>query len=530
MVMILFGLAILFSFVVAYLSARTWPVIHVLLVAGVFLASMVFVVLASATLKTQAVWRDRYNRLDQQLKAELDKTQRMLHGDPGATQLATDSILGLRGAIERATLDRGRVWRNVKPAGLRDNQITLDMGQFGDTYSAQVGSEEAEEDVAPQPQPAAPGPASRHGITQNMMVYIFEESAVRELGEGAQGEVRLGALFPSSDLPQRDTQGRCRLPSAYVGQFQVTAVAENSVTVMPTLPLDQDQVERIRQAGGKSWTLYEIMPIDCHEAFAGFSAEQVKAMLPRDVAGILEKDGRDQRDQRDQRDKYEELIDQYVRDGTPAQQGDMEERTWTGVKFTKPYSVDVDVEGDAAGAPRMVDRNFDAGGLAISPLLRQGSPTQFAPGDTALVDSQTARRLIQQELCEPDGEASIYRRPLRDYEYFYHALALRLEELDDERALVKRQTQAVSDAHQKADRQIQARQDEKQKLQEDLRLFLKDAAEVRKVLAALEAQYETRRQRLSQLYRENKRLAAELASLENQLHLLNGGNGDGILP
>ncbi len=522
--MILFGLAILFSFVVAYLSARTWHVTHVLLVAGVFLASMVFLVLASATLKTHAVWRDLYNQRDRQLNVELAKTQRMLHGDPGATQLTADSILGLRGAIERATLDRGRVWRNVKPAGLRDNQITLDMSQFGDTYSTHVGSEEGEEDLAPEPQAGAQGPASRHGITENMIVYVFEESALRQLGEDSQGEVRLGALFPGSDLPQRDTQGHCRLPSAYVGQFQVTAAAEDSVTVMPTLPLDQHQVERIRQAGEKSWTLYEIMPIDSHEVFAGFSAEQVQAMLPEALTGLSEKDPKDPKD------KYAELIDQYVRDNAPARQGDVEEQKWMAVKFIKPYSVDVDVEGDAAGAAGMVDRNFDAGGLAISPLLRQGSPTQFAPGETALVDSQTARRLIEQALCEPDGEASVYRRPLRDYEYFYHELALRMEELNDERTLVERQTQAVSDAHEKADRQMQTRQDEKTKLQEDLRLFLKDAAEVRKVLTALESQYETRRQSLSQLYRENKRLAAELASLENQLQLLSGAGGDGSLP
>ena len=211
-------------------------------------------------------------------------------------------------------------------------------------------------------------------------------------------------------------------------------------------------------------------------------------------------------------------IDEYVRDNTAARQGDIEERTWTRVKFLKPHKIDVDADqNDGAGPFGAMDRSFDSSGLAVRPMLRQGGPTEFAPGDIAVFDSNSANRLIGQTICEQDGAEGIYRRPLRDYEYFYHKSALRFRELDDEMALVRRQTKAISDAELETDREIQFRQEEKQKLGEDLSHFRREASEVGKLLTTLKEQDEQNRSRLSYLYRENNRLAAELTRLQSQL-------------
>ena len=59
-VMIVLGLLVIFSFVVAYFSARTWSVTHVVLVVLVILTSVAFVILTSASLKTKSVWQSEY--------------------------------------------------------------------------------------------------------------------------------------------------------------------------------------------------------------------------------------------------------------------------------------------------------------------------------------------------------------------------------------------------------------------------------------------------------------------------------------
>ena len=513
-VMLGLGLLVLFSFFVAYLSARTWYVSHVLIVVGVFMASVAFFILAPATLQTQAEWRGLYSQLSASLKAEMAKTDELLHGDPNAAEPSLESLPGLRGALERAVLDRGRVWRNVQFQGARNNEIVLDMSQFGDANCVRLGLEQEDDfDLEPEPDPNAQATARQHGITENMILSAFQESSLVDLGQGPQGESLLNALLPGSELPMKDTQGVCRLPAYYMGEFEVSGVTDESITVTPTFVLTPDQINRINAAPGTTWSLYEIMPIDKHDIFAGVTAENMRVILSEAATG---RSG----------EAYAALIDEYVRDNKEALPGDVEERTWTRVKFLKPYSMDVDAEGGDAGPLGMVERNFDTSGLAVSPLLRQGSPTEFAPDTIALLDAESARKLIEQEFCEPEGSQAIYRRPLRDYEFFYHDLALRFQDLADDSAIVQRQTLAVSEAKKEADREILYREGEKQRLAEDLSRFSAELDEVIKLRTDLQNQNAQRRSTLSQVYRENNRLAAELSRLQSQLQgLLLGRDG-----
>ena len=64
---ILFGVAILASFFVAYMSAKTWPIYQAVLVAFLFLGSVAFFYLGARTLATHRYWRNQVKARETEL-------------------------------------------------------------------------------------------------------------------------------------------------------------------------------------------------------------------------------------------------------------------------------------------------------------------------------------------------------------------------------------------------------------------------------------------------------------------------------
>ena len=180
-VMIVLGLLVIFSFVVAYFSARTWSVTHVVLVVLVFLTSVAFVILASASLKTKSVWQSEYVDLQGQLDAEIKKTNELLYGDTTMVQQNEQTLPGLKGDLERELLDRGRVWRGARPEEIRQGEIVVNMQAFGDAKCLSEGQDEGG-DLEPIEDPEAQAPARQHGITEDMTLFIFQEAGLADLG------------------------------------------------------------------------------------------------------------------------------------------------------------------------------------------------------------------------------------------------------------------------------------------------------------------------------------------------------------
>lgn len=509
-VMIVLGLLVIFSFVVAYFSARTWSITHVVLVVLLFLTSIAFVILASASLKTKSVWQAQFVDLKEQLDAEINETNRMLYGDTTMVQQDDKTLPGLKGDLERELLDRGRVWRGARPEEIRQGEIVVNMQAFGDAKCLREGQDEGG-DLEPQEDPEAQAPARQHGITEDMTLFIFQEAGLADLGQGPRGEARLAALLPDRELLPVDEQGVCRLPVYYLGVFRVTTVAGDIVSLAPTQPLDAAQIERIQAGGGSTWTLYDIMPIDRHDIFAGLDAEQLQAVFDQETMGL-------------NNEQYGALIEEFVRDSKEAREADPEERTWRPVKFVQEYKIKVDAE--AAGEDEMADRDFDPSGYAVSPLLRQqnrdpdaGPEVSFSPGDVALFDADSARRLLELDpkVCEADEGITVYRRRLRDFESLFHRTALRAVELTGQQLAVQRQTKAIDSAVQEAKRQIQYRNVEKGKLGQDLDGWKREVQGLTQLSTALTAQSDQKRTKLSYLYRKNNQLLAKLTDLQSQL-------------
>jgi len=107
----------------------------------------------------------------------------------------------------------------------------------------------------------------------------------------------------------------------YLGEFTITKVADKQVALVPTARLTPREIERLDKAK-RPWNLYEVMPRDDHEIFAEFSDEQKKKMLSADS------------------------ISEYLKDGKPAAQDDLEECVVDG-KYVRPlrdYQVRLNAE------------------------------------------------------------------------------------------------------------------------------------------------------------------------------------------
>ena len=307
-----------------------------------------------------------------------------------------------------------------------------------------------------------------------------------------------------------------KLPDDYLGEFFVASSTATSVTLSPTIPLDE-----VQQAGvadrSVTWVLYELMPVDSYYAFADlYDPDAVDAEV--EIRGKLQ-ELMPPAKMRLSGASYDRLIDEYARDHRDADESrDPPERIWKQVRFVKlppPIKVDSDDE-----SPRAAPRYFDATGRAIPASLRAGefdmTTGEFGPGeiafdigDVALLDKETADGLIEQGVAEEQKQ--VFIRELRDYAYEYHELFGRFATLDDSAIRLRVDRDTLVTTHGQAENSVAYRTAEETALKADLDRYTAERDALAAYLAQLTAQWTQLRQDLSLLYRTNNALASQLA-------------------
>ena len=496
------GVVFVLYIVLAYLASRTWPAWHVVLTVFLFIGAFCFCFLASATFKVQQKWRTSYNQSVAQIESEEANQERLLRGtvdgEPGNLQLL--------GQAKRMIVDRGRVWRNLRLADVTDGQVVLDASRWNTgcyelTGSSDVGDEEfvveefvdeeeevdaaevdpAEVDVADAPAAAQP---QALGLETDSVVYAFQETPLRALPP----EMR-NILLDESDLAERDVSGQCRVPTHYMGEYRVSsdpAANPKAITLTPTIPLRQDQIDQFDDANSR-WVLYEVMPIDSHDAFTGLSPEQLTQLIPEGQIAPA---------------AYQALIQSYARDLTQAEPNDPTERKWMTVRFTEPYSEVVDVDAQA-GQP-LPDSVFDPSGRSLVASLNQGANTEFAEGDEVTFDFETAQRLISEGKAE--AVKPIYHRALNDYSRYFRGFQTDLESLQRQTSAAETDVGKLNDSIASLKDQIAFNERQASDLQFDVEGLNKEVRILREYQNALDAKWDQLRSELSRIYRTNRNL------------------------
>ncbi len=219
---ILLGVAILASFVVAYMSARTWQIYQVVLVELLFLSAVGFFYLSARTLATHNAWRSVVNREKANLEQLQTDTKIIQEGGPPNADGVADppGIRQLRQELKKVAVERGGVIYEVAAAPGDAGALNLTLKSAG------------------------------HGLLPGSIVFAFSETPYQEGGR-------------------------------YLGEFKVTAVDEDAtkVQVVSNLPLTESQAARLAAVAGNV-TLYMRMPIDDPEFFAALDDATRQGLLP----------------------------------------------------------------------------------------------------------------------------------------------------------------------------------------------------------------------------------------------------------
>ncbi len=175
----------------------------------------------------------------------IDRYEKLNHKDrPVVEQLQVD--------LNNLLLDRRRVWAGCDPTSRKPDD--------------KAGTAEITVNVNLTDDKGQPIP---HGIANGTVLYAFEELDVKNRGD-ALGDFDVGQ---------------------YLGEFHVSGVNGKQVTFKPTYTMTKAEIDRLVKAK-RPWVLYELLPRDSHEAFAGLSDAQLKALLPPDSVKAYLKDGK----------------------------------------------------------------------------------------------------------------------------------------------------------------------------------------------------------------------------------------------
>ncbi len=463
-IIILLAVVSLITFVyLIVITARGWGVLHTLMLLCLFFECWTFMFFSAGVLYRRGGWLKQAQTLEKRAVEAEAQTLKLTWGDFEGNPDAQVAVVPVQGELRRLTADRGRVWRRL-------DLISQDNGVYKLELSAATNP--AADDLAAPDPAAAPAAAPvdvGSSLPANLVVYGFAE--------------------------ELDAQER-PLPTFYLGEFTITQSQGSEVTLTPTLPLQQNQLDTIKTGGAQTWTLYELLPLDSHTAFAAQGSQPAddsifgrmdEETLTNLLADIPEP-------------RREDVLRRYLRDGQRAEDSDPPRTRWVRVKVLKEWDIDVDSQEDAIATERGF---YDKSGRSIDVRLKRGEEgrVKLTPEENKriVLKSEVADDLISKgivELIEP-----VYVRPLIDYQESFNHLFVRLHEIGEHISLYQRDTAEIAKANQAGQEMISFRQIESQQLTEDLGHYRSEIDVLNEELKQSTDQVTTTKSTIGEMYR-----------------------------
>lgn len=454
--LILVALTLFIVFIVK--TARQWGALHIILLSILFIESWVFLYFtAGVQYERVRATRDAF-RFRQEAEQAIERGRALRFGSFRDLQDSLDAVIPVQGQLERLTIDRGRVWRELAFANLKGNSVELGLRA--------PRARSADDDFESQPAATVPS-AGGVSLPQNLVVYAFEE---KETEEG----------YP--------------LPVFYLGEYRVTKSdsASGEINLESTLPLLEMHRSRIEQGSAVSWTLYEMLPTDSHLAFAAPGAE------PNDEAIFGRPDEEEIRKLFDGLPEF--VVNSYLKDGQKASDDDRPETIWEQLNLLTEYTVDVDSDQSADAT---VSGYFDQVGRSIDVRLKRNEPVSLIPGELRdnriVVIENVARDLVNRGVAE--RVQRVYVRPLNDYLGLFNRAHSKRFELAERIKYYDYQNQLIDQANQASQNMLAIRQRENQRLNSDLGGYQKEIQFLNSAVVQADAELEKLRKDLSNLYR-----------------------------
>lgn len=466
-------LVLLFAYVVAFFwviwkSAIGWRWYHLLLASLAFLLTIPLLPMTAGVLKSRAAWTKLQADLEEQLARSEHERERLTDGDPN-DPAGGRGLLSLQAELRSLNAEVGRVYRDLEVRNRGQNGIVL-----GPAVTPPAGLPEG---IPGEEEPAAA--ATLPPIAPGMIVYAFVEQPWQESG--------------------------FTVPTYYLGEFRVIGATPQEVTVQPTGQLEPGQQQAINQAG--RWSLYEMLPLDSHEAFiAEGSQSDEDAIFGRVDDELVNRLLGDR--------VLPQTLAAYLRDGTRALTDDPPPTRWVKIEFTKDHEITVDSQEQRSAADGGF---FDSLGQAVDSRLQrpEGDAVRFAAGDQLILKQEAALALIGEGVAQLVD--TYFVRPLNSYRVVLRRVRQQIDYLNNQAANLQRQKEVI-------ERAVALTTEMQTKGQQRKLNLEKDAAQVNRELTALkeynqqlEQQLEAAKQEMVQIYRDNLAREQELQSVQQQL-------------
>jgi hypothetical protein len=465
---ILVWLAVLVSLVVFIVmvvkSNKHWGPLHTTLLVILFLQVWCFVFFAAGV----ASRRNGYMRASETLQAKLQakelEEQRVRDGDRVNPIPDMNAYVPVTNELNRLLVERGRVWRGASVVQVGNNEVSLQL-------AAGIGGAPAPAAPAAPAEGAQPAAAaSDAGLAKDAVVQVF-------------GEV---------------TDERGTVPTAYLGEFVVSNSEAGNVKLKPTGNLTQEQNAAIASGSFATWSIYELMPLDSHTAFAAAGSKEdenaIFGRMDRDelarMLGIDPSLADAVPSTLSLRDSIKaRVLQSYINDGGRPPEGTPPEQVYVRIEFTKDHTIEVDAQEQRTATEGGF---YDLSGRSVDSRLKrgeEGARVSFKTGDTIVLDTTSADELIKQGIAK--SLAPVFVRPLNDYEYAFREVRRQITAALQDAKLIQRELAEMQKSQGIADAQVRMRQQERSKLDKDFGQYSREneviTAEATRLTEALNA-------------------------------------------
>lgn len=470
---VIIGVLLLFLIgfgVLIWKASKNWVWYQIVPLVITMLLSIAFLFPTAGVLKSRSAWHKIKEKLEAQAASAEAEYEALKFGDAsggeGATTLATK--------LSKIGLEAGRSWRSLRLQG-------------GSSKSVVLASTEPPAPVAPEGEAAEGGPPAQAPtlIPEGLVVYGFAEM-----------------IDPNTQIA---------VPTFYLGEFIVKAANDVQVTLEPTSALAPGQANAIDTQQASSWSVYELLPLDGHVAFiAEGSAPNDDNILGRVdeelVRSILA-------------NATPETLNSYLEDGRRLRDNDPPLSRWAKIEFVQNHSIQVD-SPEQRGA---VDGGFfDGNGRAVDGRLQRGEDgsVKFKKTDQIVMQEEAAEELVD------SGVAKLldryYLRPLNDYRFVLRHIQLRLANLANRTTELNEQQAVLQEAIDRSNRMLVANNENKIKLEADLKQFRVETNAIREYTETLTSELATMKKDMARLHKQNVALETRLdmihRSVENSVN------------
>jgi len=488
LVVLVFALFIFF----AVKAFSGWGVLYTITLSFLLIFSIVFVFLSANVAQRRLAWvrvHDLWKKETQQLTEQLELLK---YGEMNRPTSDLNSLLPLVNELSRLTVDRGRVWRGARVNEFKPDTVRIAMAAGGPLAPANP--------AAPAPAAAA-APIGNGDLPAELLVYAFGER------QGADGRT---------------------VASTYLGEFFVAESQGGNSVLRPLQPLLPQQLAAASSGQFATWSVFELMPLDSHDAFAVIGSKRSNEAefgrmdptaiaelfgIPIDLVDRFEKDPSQFKDGPELRKA--KLLRSYIRDGSRAPENELAENVWLRIEFTKEHSIEVDSKEERNASD---GGYFDSSGRTVDARLKRPAdkgPVKFVVGQQVVFGKKPAEDLIAAgtaKLIEP-----IFVRPINDYIIGFREARSRQTRAVQDAELVRREIAQGESTNKLGQVQIVNRQNERQLLDSDLAQYKKEQAVIQSEANRLEKSVGEVKAELSRLYRSSQEQYERLVKIQQQL-------------